>query len=97
MGVAYDFELQPHAGVPAEVVEAAEYGQVVYLLRNGEPVAAVVRADMAAAGAAAVEALEDAEDVHAARAALADPEPDIPLADVLAKYADDLAAYPDER
>lgn len=29
--------------------------------------------------------------------ARADPGPDIPLADVLAVYADDLAAYPDER
>jgi antitoxin (DNA-binding transcriptional repressor) of toxin-antitoxin stability system len=97
MSAAHDFELRPHADVPAEAVEAAEHGQVVYLLRNGEPVAAIVRADVAAAGAAAVEALEDADDVRAARAALAAPEPGIPLEDVLAKYADDLAAYPGER
>jgi len=97
MSAAHDFELLPHANVPAEAVEAAEHGQVVYLTRNGEAVAAIVRADVAAAGAAAVEALEDAEDVRAARAALADPEPDIPLEDILARYTDDLAAYPDER
>jgi len=97
MSAAHDFELLPHAGVPAEEVEAAEHGQVVYLTRNGEPVAAIVRADVATAGAAAIEALEDAEDVRAARTAPADPEPDIPLEVVLAKYADDLATYPDER
>ena len=31
------------------------------------------------------------------RAALADPGPSIPLEQVLAEYADDLAAFPDER
>jgi hypothetical protein len=87
-------ELLPHAGVPAEEIVAAEHRQVVYLTRNGEPVAAIARADMATAGAAAI---EDAEDVPAARAALANPEPDIPLEEVLTKYANDLAAYPDER
>ena len=97
MSAVHDFELLPHANVPAKAVEAAEHGQVVYLTRNGEAVAAVVSADIAAAGAAAIEALEDAEDIRAARAARADPEPDIPLEEVLAKYADDLAAYPDEQ
>lgn len=97
MSAAHDFELLPHAGVPAEEVEAAERGQVVYLTRNGQPVAAIVGTDVAAAGAAAIEALEDADDIRTARAILADPEPGIPLDDVLAKYADDLAAYPDEQ
>lgn len=32
-----------------------------------------------------------------ARAARAEPGPTIPLAGVLAKYGDDLAAFPDER
>lgn len=41
---------------------------MVYLTRNGEPVAAIVPADVAIAGAAAVEALEDVEDLTAARA-----------------------------
>lgn len=97
MSAAHDFELAPHAAVPAEAVDAAEHGQVVYLTRNGEPVAAVVPADVAAAGAAAIEALEDAADLRAARMARDESGPAIPLADVLAKYGDDLAAYPDER
>ena len=97
MSAAHDFELQPDADVPAEAVDAAEHGHVVYLTRNGEPVAAIVRADIAAAGAAAIEALEDADDLRAARAARAEPGTHIPLDDVLAKYTDDLAAYPDER
>jgi antitoxin (DNA-binding transcriptional repressor) of toxin-antitoxin stability system len=97
MSAAPDFELPPHAAVPAEAVDAAEHGQVVYLTRNGEPIAAIVPADVAAAVAAAIEALEDAADLRAARAARDEPGPNIPLADVLAKYGDDLAAYPDER
>lgn len=74
--------------VPAEEVDAAEHGQVVYLTRNGEPVAAIVRADVA------VEALEDAEDLRAAREALAEPSPDIPMSEVWAEYADILGPYP---
>jgi antitoxin (DNA-binding transcriptional repressor) of toxin-antitoxin stability system len=97
MSAAHDFELLPHTAVPAEAVDAAEHGQVVYLTRNGEPVAAVVPADVAAAGFAAIEALEDAADLRAVRAARDEPGQNIPLADVLAKYSDDLAAYPDER
>ncbi len=56
MTAAHDFELLPHAAVPAEVVDAAEHGQVVNLTRNGEPVAALVPADIAVAGAATFEA-----------------------------------------
>jgi len=95
MTAAHAFELPPHTGAPAEAVDAAVDGQVVYLTRDGQPVAAVVPADVATAGAAAVEALEEAEDVRAARAALADRSPRVPLAEVMAEYADDLAAYPD--
>ncbi|WP_236793852.1 hypothetical protein [Amycolatopsis sp. GM8] len=95
MSTAHDFELPPHAGAPAEAVDAAADGQVVYLTRNGEAIAAIVPTDVATAGAGALEALEDADDIRAARAALADPEPSIPMAEVWAEYADDLAAYPD--
>ncbi|MGH3694521.1 MAG: hypothetical protein ACRDRX_11145 [Pseudonocardiaceae bacterium] len=70
-------------------MDAAVDGQVVYLMRDGQP------ADVATAGAAAVEALEEAEDIRAARAALVDRAPRVPLSEVLAEYADDLAAYPD--
>ncbi|WP_253779249.1 hypothetical protein [Goodfellowiella coeruleoviolacea] len=96
MTAAHAFELPPHSGAPAEAVEAAVDGQVVYLVRDGEPIAAIVPADVAAAGAAAVEALEDAEDIRAARVALADTGPDVPLEDVLAEYADDLSAFPED-
>lgn len=92
---AQAFELPPHSAAPAEAVDAAIDGQVVYLTHNGEPAAAIVPPDVAAAGAAAIEALEDADDVRAARAALADPDPSVPMSEVLAAYADDLAAYPD--
>jgi hypothetical protein len=47
--------------------------------------------------AAAIEALENADDIGAARTARADPGPDIPLEDVLAEYVDELTAYPTER
>jgi antitoxin (DNA-binding transcriptional repressor) of toxin-antitoxin stability system len=95
MTAARSFELPPHSGAPAEAVDAAVDGQVVYLMRDGQPVAAVVPADVATAGAAAVEALEEAEDIRAARAALAGCAPRVPLSEVLAEYADDLAAHPD--
>lgn len=91
------YELPPHTSAPAEAVDAAEHGQVVYLTRNGQPIAAIVPANVARTAAAAVEALEDADDIRAALAALADPSPSIPMTDIMAKYADDLAAYPDER
>lgn len=95
MTAARSFELPPHSGAPAEAVDAAVDGQVVYLIRDGQPVAAVVPADVATAGAVAVEALEEAEDIRAARAALADRAPRVPLSEVLAEYADNLATYPD--
>jgi antitoxin (DNA-binding transcriptional repressor) of toxin-antitoxin stability system len=91
---AHAYELSPHASPQAEAVEAAERGQVVYLTRNGEPVAAIVPADVAAAGAAVVEALEDAEDIRAARAALAESGSGIPMSQVWADYADILGPYP---
>lgn len=92
---AHTFELPPHSAAPAEAVDAAVDGQVVYLTRNGEPAAAIVPPEVAAAGTAAIEALADADDVRAARAALSDPEPSIPMSEIMAAYADDLAAHPD--
>ncbi len=53
--------------------DAAERGQVVYLTdAQGRRLAAIVPADVAAAGAAAVEALEDAADSATADEALAE-------------------------
>ncbi len=92
MTTAHAFELPPHSAAPAEAVDAAVAGHVVYLTHNGEPAAAIVPPDVAAAGAAAIEALEHTEDV---RAALSDPEPSIPMSDMLAAYAADLTDFPD--
>jgi hypothetical protein len=46
-------------------------------------VAAIVPAEVAAAGLAAVQAIEDAALVHAARQALAEPDQPVPLEQVL--------------
>jgi antitoxin (DNA-binding transcriptional repressor) of toxin-antitoxin stability system len=93
---SHAYELPPHTSAPAEAVDAAEHGQIVYLTRNGEPIAAIVPANVAGTAAAAVEALEDAEDIRAAHAALADPAPSIPMSEILTECADDLAAYPED-
>lgn len=80
------YELPPDDTVPADAVREAADGDVVYLTRNGTPVAAVVSAD----AAAYLEALEDAADVIAARQALAEPGPSIPADRVWAELdADD--------
>jgi hypothetical protein len=65
------------AGLSNAVHDAAERGQVVYLTGpDGRRLAAVVPAKVAAAGAAALEALEDADDLAAAESALAEWEAD---------------------
>jgi antitoxin (DNA-binding transcriptional repressor) of toxin-antitoxin stability system len=87
---AHAYELPPREGAPAEVVDAAVGGDVVYLTRGGEAVAAVVPAD----AAEYLEALEDAADVIAARRALSNTEPRIPLSELLAENAAILAEYP---
>jgi hypothetical protein len=95
---ADEYEVLPSAPAPAGAVEAAEDGEVVYLTRHGERVAAVVPPEVAAAGFAAVTALEDAIDIRAAREALARVragEPTVPHSEVLAMYGEDLAAHPD--
>jgi antitoxin (DNA-binding transcriptional repressor) of toxin-antitoxin stability system len=38
---AYEYEVPPHGDAPAEAVEAAEGGQVVYLTRLGRRIAAI--------------------------------------------------------
>jgi antitoxin (DNA-binding transcriptional repressor) of toxin-antitoxin stability system len=89
---AFEYEVPPDSPAPADAVEAAVEGEVVYLTRRGRTVAAVVPVEVAAAGAAALTALEDAIDLREAREALARiqaGEPTVPHADVLARYADD--------
>jgi hypothetical protein len=57
--------------------DAAERGQVVYLTDpQGRRIAAIVPASVATAGAAAIEALEEAADLAAAEEALAEWEED---------------------
>lgn len=65
------------AGLAGAAHDAAERGQVVYLTDpQGRRLAAIVPASAAAAGAAAIEALEDAADLAAAEDALAEWEAD---------------------
>jgi hypothetical protein len=90
---AHAYELPPHEGVPAEIVAVAIGGDVVYLTRGGEAVAAVVPAD----AAEYLEALEDAADVIAARRALSHQEQRIPLSELLAENAAILAEYPADK
>lgn len=65
--------------------ESAERGQVVYVTEHGQRLAAIVPPEVAAAGAAAVEAFEDAMDAAAARAALEEPGENIPAEQVWAE------------
>lgn len=43
----HDYELPSHSAAPAEAVDAAAAGQVVYLTRNGQRIAAIVPAEVA--------------------------------------------------
>jgi hypothetical protein len=60
------------------VTDAAERREVTYLTQSGRRVAAIVPLDVAAAGEAAVEALEDAALVAMADAAINEPGENIP-------------------
>jgi hypothetical protein len=81
------------AGLASAAHDAAERGQVVYLTDpQGRRLAAIVPASVAAAGTAAIEALEDAADVAVAADALAEWDADdrrtYRLADVDAELAE---------
>ena len=79
------YELPQDETVPADAVREAAGGEVVYLTRNGTPVAAVVPAD----AAEYLEALEDAADIIAARRALAEQAPSVPADQVWAELGVD--------
>jgi prevent-host-death family protein len=78
---AHAYELPADQTVPADAVREAVDGEVVYLTRDGTPVAAVVSAD----AADYLEALEDAADIIAARRALAEQAPSVPAEQVWAE------------
>jgi prevent-host-death family protein len=67
--------------------ESASTGEVIYLTRDGRRLAAIVPVD----AAAEIEAAEDAADIAAAEAAIAEPGDDIPAEVVWAELgiADD--------
>ena len=79
------YELPADQTVSADVVNEAAEGEVVYLTRDGKPVAALVSAD----AAEYLEALEDAADSIAARRALAEQAPSIPADEVWAELGTD--------
>lgn len=87
-----DLPIDDAAALAGAAHDAAEHHQVIYLTdANGRRLAAIVPADVAAAGTAAVEALEEAADLEAARRAAGEPGPSVPHADVLADLAEDEA------
>jgi hypothetical protein len=91
-GPVTDLPIDDAAALAGAAHDAAENHQVIYLTdANGRRLAAIVPADVAAAGTAAVEALEEAADLEAARRAAEEPGPSVPHADVLADLAEDEA------
>jgi len=79
------YELPADETVPADAIREAVDGEVVYLTRNGTPVAAVVSAD----AAEYLEALEDAADAIATRRAPAEQAPSVPAQQVWAELGVD--------
>ena len=87
-------------GLASAAHDAAERGQVVYLTDpRGRRIAAIVPASVAAAGTAAIEALEDAADLALAEEALATWDADdrraYRLADVDAELSEIWSWWPD--
>lgn len=76
---------QPLEDVPdlADLVHQVREGEVIYLTEHGERTVAIVPARVAARVAAELAAEEDAADIEAARASLAEPGENVPLGDVL--------------
>lgn len=92
LGGVTELRINNAAGLTDAAHDAAEHGQVVYLTdSSGRRLAAIVPADVAMAGAAAIEALEDAADLEAARQAATEPGPNVPHSDVLADLVEDEA------
>jgi hypothetical protein len=76
-GHVTELPIDDAAGLASAAHDAAERGQVVYLTDpQGRRIAAIVPASVAAAGTAAIEALEDAADLSAAEDALAEWDAD---------------------
>jgi len=76
-GQMTELPIDDAAALAGAAHDAAERGQVVYLTDpQGRRLAAIVPASVAAAGAAAIEALEDAADLATAEDALAEWEAD---------------------
>ena len=76
-GCVTELPIDDAAGLASAAHDAAERGQVVYLTDpQGRQIAAIVPASVAAAGKAAIEALEDAADLAAAEEALAEWDAD---------------------
>jgi hypothetical protein len=76
-GYVTELPIDDAAGLASAAHDAAERGQVVYLTDpQGRRIAAIVPASVAAAGKAAIEALEDAADLAAAEEALAEWDAD---------------------
>jgi prevent-host-death family protein len=67
----------------SQLVAQAAAGEVVYLTRNGHRVGALVPVETAEA----LQAAEDEADRHAVAESLAEPGPDIPHEQVMARYA----------
>ena len=91
-GHVTELPIDDAAGLASAAHDAAERGQVVYLTDpQGRRIAAIVPASVAAAGTAAIEALEDAADLAVAEEAFAEWDADDRRTDRLADVDADLS------